>query len=366
MLRFAKSLRAANLHPIVLLPSKPGVLIEELRKAKIEFSTVADAWWCMRPATSFLDRWIPVARSLRVGWQVSHLLRNSGVKAVGTTTSVVPAGAIAAFLAGVRHVWHVREIYPSDVLRPTLGMAATTMLIKLLSDAIVVPSQKVAALFPNATKVQVIPEGIDDRFFDALKASKSEARQLLSIPGDSRVLTIVATIDPSKELLQAIRVLKNLVARGKDVSLVLCGACFLPDYKQKLEDEARALAVGERVHFTGFTQDVTPVYDASDVLLITSHRESFGLTVVEAMARGLPVVATRCGGPEETISDGETGFLVDIADVQTMADRAAILLDGGAAVSAMIERARTLATRFRSAENFARTLQCYGLRQGDP
>jgi glycosyltransferase involved in cell wall biosynthesis len=90
------------------------------------------------------------------------------------------------------------------------------------------------------------------------------------------------------------------------------------------------------------------------------------LTVVEAMARGLPVVATRCGGPEETISDGETGFLVDIADVQTMADRAAILLDGGAAVSAMIERARTLATRFRSAENFARTLQCYGLRQGDP
>jgi glycosyltransferase involved in cell wall biosynthesis len=114
----------------------------------------------------------------------------------------------------------------------------------------------------------------------------------------------------------------------------------------------------------GFSRDTIPVYDASDVLLVTSNRESFGLTIVEAMARGVPVVATRCGGPEELISDGETGFLVDIGDTEAMADRVAVLLDNGVATASMVERARASAARFRPAENLEKTLRSYGFSPG--
>jgi glycosyltransferase involved in cell wall biosynthesis len=177
------------------------------------------------------------------------------------------------------------------------------------------------------------------------------------------VLAVVATVDPSKGLIGAIRVLARLVARGLDVSLVLCGGCSLPDYERQLKDEAKALSVTDRVRFTGFLRDVIPVYDASDVLLVTSNRESFGLTVVEAMARGVPVVATRCGGPEEIISDGETGFLVDVGDTEAMAERVAVLLENGVATACMVERARVFATSFHPAENLTKTLPCYGFSQ---
>jgi hypothetical protein len=370
MLRLARGLDAAHLRPIVVVPSslldpnRPEPLTEELRRSNIEFVTVFNPWWCTNPTLPTVVRLGFLALSLHAGWKLKRLFRDTGVEAVGTMSSVVPGGAIAARLAGVRHVWHVRELYPTDTLRPTLGMAATLKLITLLSSAVVVPSNKVAALFPDAGKVQVVPEGIDARYFDVPKLARAEACRALSIPSTSRILSVVATIEPSKNLTGAIRVLAGLVDRGMDVSLVLCGRCSLPDYERQLKDEAKALSVADRVRFMGFSRDTIPVYDASDVLLVTSNRESFGLTIVEAMARGVPVVATRCGGPEELISDGETGFLVDIGDTEAMADRVAVLLDNGVATASMVERARASAARFRPAENLEKTLRSYGFSPG--
>ena len=367
MLRLAQGLDAAHLRPIVVVPStilnpsRPGPLTEELRKADIEFVTVFNPWWCANPALPTAVRWAFLPLSLHAAWKLRRLLHDTGVEVVGTMSSVVPGGAIAALLAGVRHVWHVREPYPMSTLRPTLGMAATLKLVGLLSSAVVVPSRNVAALFPAAGKVQVVPEGIDARFFDAPKPSRAEACRALGIPSGSRVLAVVGTVDPRKDPIGAIRVLARLVGRGVEACLVLCGSCSLPDYEQQVRDEAKALSVSDRVRFTGFLRDVVPVYDAADVLLVTSVRESFGLTIVEAMARGVPVVATRCGGPEELIADGETGFLVGVGDTEAMADRIAVLLDNGSVNASMIERARAFAARFHPAENLEKTLSSYGL-----
>jgi glycosyltransferase involved in cell wall biosynthesis len=73
--------------------------------------------------------------------------------------------------------------------------------------------------------------------------------------------------------------------------------------------------------FLGYRNDIGNVLALADVLALVSTRESFGLAIVEAMHAGLPVLATRCGGPEEIVVDGETGFLVDIADPPQIANR---------------------------------------------
>ncbi len=370
MLRLARGLDAAHLRPIVVVPcslldpNRPGPLTEELRKSGIEFVTVFNPWWCTKPTLPTVVRLAYLALGLHAGWKLKRLFRDTGVEAVGTMSSVVPGGAIAARLIGVRHVWHVREPYPMGTLRPTLGMATTFKLINLLSSAVVVPSHQVAALFPGAGKVQVVPEGIDARHFDVLKLFKAEACRTLGIPSGSHVLAVVAAVDSRKDQIAAVRVLARLVDRGFDVRLVLCGDRSLSDYEQQVRDEARALSVSDRVHFTGFLHDVLPVYDASDVLLVTSLRESFGLTIVEAMARGVPVVSTRCGGPEELISDGETGFLVDIGDTEAMVERVAVLLENGVATASTVERARAFAVRFHPAENLEKTLRSYGFSPG--
>lgn len=91
------------------------------------------------------------------------------------------------------------------------------------------------------------------------------------------------------------------------------------DYRDALKAEAGRLGMGGRVDFRGATEDVVHEIQAVDVVLNFSESESFSHTCVEAGLLGRPVIATRCGGPEEIIEHGETGLLVDRGHVEEMA-----------------------------------------------
>jgi glycosyltransferase involved in cell wall biosynthesis len=82
---------------------------------------------------------------------------------------------------------------------------------------------------------------------------------------------------------------------------------------------ASSLALGSRVSFAGFRQDVPEVLRAFDALALSSRTEGFSLATVQAMATGIPVVATRSGGPEEILEDGVTGLLVPTDDPAALA-----------------------------------------------
>jgi glycosyltransferase involved in cell wall biosynthesis len=80
-----------------------------------------------------------------------------------------------------------------------------------------------------------------------------------------------------------------------------------------------ALGLADYVTFLGFREDVWDVLGALDVYVSTSQSEGFSLTAVQALATGVPVVATRSGGPEEIVTDGQTGFLVEVGAVGAIA-----------------------------------------------
>lgn len=92
-------------------------------------------------------------------------------------------------------------------------------------------------------------------------------------------------------------------------------------YRAALEDQAERLGVRQAVHFGGFSTDPRGVMSDRLAALNLSRSESFSRTVLEASASGLPVIATRCGGPEEIIVEGHTGFLVPIGDAEACARR---------------------------------------------
>jgi glycosyltransferase involved in cell wall biosynthesis len=81
-----------------------------------------------------------------------------------------------------------------------------------------------------------------------------------------------------------------------------------------------ALGLRESVSFTGFREDVEAALAAFDLFALTSDSEGFSIATVQAMASGLPIVATRCGGPEEILEDGRTGVLVDTGSPEQLAD----------------------------------------------
>jgi N-acetyl-alpha-D-glucosaminyl L-malate synthase BshA len=130
---------------------------------------------------------------------------------------------------------------------------------------------------------------------------------------------------------------------------------------------AQFLNLSDFVQFLGEQDGVVPLLSASDVFLLTSAQESFGLAALEAMACGVPVVASAVGGLPEVIPDGEAGFLRPVGDVAALAEAAAILLADEPRRRAMGAAARRRAeTHYRIDPAIDRYLSIYRRVIGRP
>jgi len=184
------------------------------------------------------------------------------------------------------------------------------------TDAIVVNSRAVQAFYESKgiapAKLVLIPNGIDPK--PAPDAVRANILSEISLPADARVLGFVGRLWPQKRVRDAIwatEVLRNVMP---NLHLVIVGDG--PD-REALEDYARKAVLGDRVWFLGNRDDVPRLFGAIDVLLLPSEFEGMSNAVMEAMAAGLPVVATNIPGNDELVVDGETGYLVPVGDVKT-------------------------------------------------
>ncbi len=129
----------------------------------------------------------------------------------------------------------------------------------------------------------------------------------------------VGGLRPVKNQRLFLRTCLRLGRRFDDLAFVLCGD---GDQRQPLEAYAAQLGLGDRCHFLGLQSDVAPVFAAAALLIQSSDWEGLPNVVMEAMAAGVPVVATDAGGTRELIKDGVHGFLVPVGDENALVDRA--------------------------------------------
>ena len=142
-------------------------------------------------------------------------------------------------------------------------------------------------------------------------------------PKDHRVLAHVSNFRPVKRVGDVIKIFA-LVRRELPATLVLVGDG--PE-RDAAEHEVDTLGLRKDVRFLGKVESVGDVLRGSDLFLLPSSTESFGLAALEAMACGVPVVASAVGGLPDVVEDGTTGFLVPVGDVGAMANRALQILE---------------------------------------
>jgi N-acetyl-alpha-D-glucosaminyl L-malate synthase BshA len=144
-------------------------------------------------------------------------------------------------------------------------------------------------------------------------------------PEGEPLLVHVSNFRPVKRVVDCIEILARVREKGVKARLVMVGD---GSERPNAEHRARCLGVYEHCSFVGKQPKIVDYLSATDVLLLPSEQESFGLAALEAMACEVPVIASRVGGIPEVVSDGETGYLSAVGDVSKMsADAARLLAD---------------------------------------
>jgi glycosyltransferase involved in cell wall biosynthesis len=173
-------------------------------------------------------------------------------------------------------------------------------------------------------KLVLIYNGVDVKTFDSAKPLRGEVRKKLGIKPQERVIIFVANLiayKGHKDLLEAAReVLRHIpqsvfLLAGEDRGI-----------GRDLKKMATDLGIASRVKFLGLRRDIPQLMAASDLSTLPSHEEGFSNVILESMAAGLPVVATRVGGNPEAIEDGVTGWLVPPGNPAVMAEKIIDLL----------------------------------------
>ena len=195
-------------------------------------------------------------------------------------------------------------------------------------------------------QVAVIPLGVDlDRF---RPAEKQAARASLGLR-DERIILFVGRIEPLKGLDILINAAALLESDVECSVLVVGGDEASQPQVDELTELARYRGIEHRVAFVGAVdhEKLPLYYNAADVCVVPSHYESFGLVAVEAMASGVPVVASRVGGLAGTVKDGETGYLIPWLCPEPFAERIELLLENEPLRQNLGEAAREAMGRYR-------------------
>jgi sugar transferase (PEP-CTERM/EpsH1 system associated) len=183
----------------------------------------------------------------------------------------------------------------------------------------------------------------------------SNLRASLGIEVDERVVLSMGRLSREKAHDDLLRAFKCLADACPDMKVRLVIAGDGPE-RTRLEATAQSLGLSDRVTFAGHVNNVSMFYAMADVLANPSHTEGSPYVLLEAMAAGLPIVATAVGGVPEILEDNQTALLVPARDPATMARALALALSDGQLASRLADQAAELARTRHSPENYARSL----------
>ena len=170
-----------------------------------------------------------------------------------------------------------------------------------------------------------IPSGVPLAKFQSIDPAMGlDFRSRMAIPYNATLITSIGRLTAIKGFDLLLAAFAKIKTQSTPVFLAVLGD---GEEKQKLHHLAASLGIHKRVIFTGDLNDIRPALAASDIFALSSRNEGMGRVIVEAMAAGLPVVATAVGGVPEVVQHGSNGLLVPLGDADAMAEALANLAD---------------------------------------
>lgn len=237
---------------------------------------------------------------------------------------------------------------PLTISRSQLGLLKLRI-ISLVDRIICTTSQ----LFANSIKAGLkekhlvrIPNGVDvDKFKPLSPNQRIDLRNRLGIGDKGIVVMFTGILYRRKGLDLLLKAFKQIARRDKELKLILVGPCEIKEHWGIDEDYVRTLRrlahpLGNRLIFTGYVHNVEDYLRAADIFVLPSWREGLPNSLLEAMACGLPCVATRLPWNQEIIRDGENGLLFQAGDIDDLTEKLLRLVEDSDLRKRMGEKAR--------------------------
>ncbi|MFZ5634581.1 MAG: glycosyltransferase [Bacillota bacterium] len=277
-------------------------------------------------------------------------------------------GRLAARMAGVETVvTTVHSLLVQDY--PDLFSRLANMFIErasrgLTTHFIAVSGGLQKALIQQGVpeqKITVIYNGLNPDLFREAGSSAGRWREKAGFEPGTQLVAVVGRLHPVKGHRYFLKSAAEVLKERKDVHFLVVGSG--PE-RNRLEEYTRKLGISDYVTFTGFVADVSGLMPDLNLLIVPSLWEGFGLTALEAMAVGVPVVATSVGGLPEIVEHCTTGLLVPPADeagltrgIIWMLDHPQEAVEMAAAARTMVERKFTASAMARRTEDLYRRLE---------
>lgn len=192
-------------------------------------------------------------------------------------------------------------------------------------------------------QIETVYNFIDDRVYQ--KTDSNHLKAEFGIREDEKVIIHVSNFRGVKRVQDVVKTFANISA-VMPAKLLLVGDGPEMTIVCKL---VRQLGLEDQVIFLGKQENLEELYSISDLMLLLSEKESFGLVALEAMACGVPVIATNVGGIPEVIEDGKTGYTCNVGDIGDISDKAIRLLNDGALHQQFSQQSEvTVKTKFKA------------------
>ena len=291
------------------------------------------------------------ARYLRTSFSLARSFKRSGINLVHCADVAAAFNAgLSGRLAGASVLCHVRNRHEEMTRRDQSFLRFVHKFAFVSAD-----TQRRFAYRSGARRGVVIYDGIDVSGAGDSAVPARDIRREFGLSGEIKLIGMLARVARQKDFMTLAKAAAIVVARRPDVRFLIVGS-HERENRGHYEEVRRALAmhgVAEHFIFTGFRTDVARLLDALDIFVLSTHFEGLPLVVLEAMAHGLPVVATAVDGIPELVQDGETGLLHAHGDAEQLAAKLLVLLDDEGFAARLGAKAREIVKAKWSGERFA-------------
>lgn len=200
--------------------------------------------------------------------------------------------------------------------------------------------EETKAVFDIKTDIEVIYNFIDLERFQ--KSDKNHFRKAIC-PDDEKIMVHISNFRKVKRVPEVVKVFDQVLKKGIKAKLLMVGDG--PD-RSETEKVARKLGICQHVRFLGKQEKIEEVLSVSDLFVMPSGSETFGLAALEAMSCGVPVISSNIGGLPELNIHGKTGFLCEVDDLQAMSEYAIQILSNDEMQAEFSRNARARAEEF--------------------